>query len=121
MLYPITIPLVLGMVGAGGSTLESGSSGFSMSNDPAVEPIPLLLIKIGLARQPEERFWGPPRRARGCPLLEVKRTSERHCAIASDFQRSIQPLSIFYFFSVKWLRTGWLLLRRWGGIFSVLS
>src|SRR5262249_4345771 len=38
-----------------------------------------------------------------CPLWGVKRTSARHCAIASDCSASSR-LSILYFFSVKWLR-----------------
>jgi hypothetical protein len=36
-------------------------------------------------------------------------------------QRSIQRVSIRYFFSAKWLRTGWRLVRRWRGIIGVLS
>ena len=53
--------------------------------------------------------------SRDCAKLDV------HCAIASDFQRSIQPLSILYFFSVKRLRTGWRLVQRWRVIIGVLS
>src|SRR5262249_16250940 len=36
----------------------------------------------------------------------TKRTSTRHCALRT-VQRSTQRVSILYFFSVEWLRTGW--------------
>jgi hypothetical protein len=44
-----------------------------------------------------------------------------HYAIAATVQRSIQRLSISYFFSVKWLRIGWRLVQRWRVIIGVLS
>ena len=41
--------------------------------------------------------------------------------LLATVQRSIQRLSISYFFSVKWLRTGWRLVQRWRVIIGVLS
>jgi hypothetical protein len=41
--------------------------------------------------------------------------------LLATVQRSNQRLSILYFFSVKWLRTGWRLVQRWRVIIGVLS
>ena len=41
--------------------------------------------------------------------------------LLATVQRSIRRESILYFFSVKWLRTGWRLGWRWRVIIGVLS
>jgi hypothetical protein len=53
--------------------------------------------------------------------FDPKRASAHIAQLLATVQRSNQRLSILYFFSVKWLRTGWRLVQRWCVIIGVLS
>jgi hypothetical protein len=53
--------------------------------------------------------------------FDPKRTSAHIAQLLATVQRSNQRLSILYFLSVKWLRTGWRLVQRWRVIIGVLS